>query len=48
MKFLAALLGRPAHERPFVLIPVGYPADDCTVPVAGMTRKPLDQIMTVR
>jgi len=48
MRFLAKLLGRPAHERPFVLIPVGYAADDCVVPMAGMTRKPLDEIMSVR
>ncbi|MXX52259.1 MAG: nitroreductase family protein, partial [Chloroflexi bacterium] len=32
MKFLARLLGRPANERAFVLIPVGYTADDAQVP----------------
>ncbi len=32
MAFLAKILGRPASERPFLLIPIGYPADDCTVP----------------
>src|SRR5690606_12933410 len=32
MKFLGELLGRPGTERPFLLIPVGYPADDCEVP----------------
>ena len=42
MAFLAQLLGRPANERPFVLIPVGYPAPDAQVP--ALTRKPLDQI----
>ncbi|MEM9065568.1 MAG: nitroreductase family protein [Planctomycetota bacterium] len=43
MKFLCDVLGRPEHERPFLLIPVGYPSDDCVVP--AITRKPLDEIM---
>lgn len=33
MKFLAEILDRPRGERPFLLIPVGYPAADCQVPV---------------
>jgi len=45
MKFLARILNRPDHERPYLLIPVGYPADDCTVP--DIQRKPLDQIMAI-
>ncbi|MEM8835225.1 MAG: nitroreductase family protein [Planctomycetota bacterium] len=45
MKFLREVLGRPEHERPFVVLPVGYPADDATVP--DMKRKPLDEIMVV-
>ena len=45
MKFLAEVLGRPEHERPFLLLPVGYPADDCTVP--DISRKPLSDIMVV-
>lgn len=43
MKFLTEILGRPPHERPFVLIPVGYPAEDAEVPV--ITKKSLDEIM---
>ncbi len=42
MGFLKEVLGRPEHERPFLLIPVGYPADDCVVP--RLERKPLDEI----
>jgi nitroreductase len=42
MGFLAEILGRPRNERPFVLLPVGYPAIDCTVP--DLTRKPLDEV----
>lgn len=43
MGFLREVLGRPDHERPYLLIPVGYPADGCVVP--DIERKPLDQIM---
>jgi iodotyrosine deiodinase len=42
MKFLGEVLGRPEHERAFLLIPMGYPTDDCVVPV--LERKGLDQI----
>lgn len=42
MKFLAKVLGRPEHERPFMLIPMGFPAPDATVPRIG--KKPLDEI----
>lgn len=45
MKFLAQILNRPEHERPYLLIPVGYPAEDCQVP--DIQRKPLEQIMVV-
>jgi iodotyrosine deiodinase len=47
MAFLSKILGRPAHERPFLLIPVGHPADDCVVPRAAMSRRALDQTMIV-
>lgn len=45
MAFLSTILRRPEHERPFLLLPVGYPADDATVPDMG--RKGLDEIMVV-
>jgi nitroreductase len=47
MAFLGQILGRPAHERPFLLIPVGYPTDDCTVPAKAIERRPLDEVMVV-
>jgi nitroreductase len=47
MTFLSGILQRPSHERPFLLVPVGYPADDCVVPEAALQRKPLDEIMVV-
>lgn len=47
MRFLAEILGRPAHERPFVLVPLGHPADDCVVPRAATARKTLAETMVV-
>ncbi len=44
MSFLNEILGRPAHEKPFLLLVIGYPAEDATVPDIG--RKPLDEIAT--
>ena len=45
MKFLQEILGRPKNEVPFVLIPVGYPAENAQVP--DIKRKPLAEIMQV-
>lgn len=42
MGFLKDVLGRPEHERPFLLIPVGYPAEDAVVP--ALERKGLGEI----
>ncbi len=43
MAFLSRVLNRPRNERPFVLFPVGYPAEDCVVP--ALERKPLDEVL---
>ena len=43
MKFLGEVLGRPDNERPFLLLPVGYPERGCQVP--DITRKPLGEIL---
>ncbi len=32
MNFLSDILGRPSHQKPFLLLPVGYPAEDALVP----------------
>ena len=40
MKFLNEILRRPKSERPFLLLVVGYPADDAKVP--DINRKPLE------
>ncbi|MGJ0152625.1 nitroreductase family protein [Streptomyces sp. CH8.1] len=43
MRFLGHVLNRPANEKAFAVVPVGYPAADCTVP--GLIRKSLDQVI---
>ena len=42
MAFLSKILGRPANEKPFVLLPVGYAAKDAVVP--DLQRKPLEKV----
>ncbi len=46
MNFLNAILGRPAHEKPFLLLVVGYPAEDARVP--AIVRKPLAEFTSFR
>lgn len=44
MNFLSQILERPSNEKPFLLIPVGFPADGCTVP--KLVRKPENEVIT--
>jgi nitroreductase len=46
MAFLAELLGRPENERAYLILPVGYPAEDARVP--DLSRKGLDDIAIFR
>ena len=43
MAFLRDVLNRPDNERPFILFPIGYAADNCRVP--DLIRKPLNEVM---
>jgi nitroreductase len=42
MTFLSAILQRPKNERPFILFPIGYPAEGVQVP--NIERKPLEDV----
>ncbi|MEP6700779.1 MAG: nitroreductase family protein [Bacteroidota bacterium] len=42
MNFLSKVLKRPENEKPYLVIPLGYPADECWVPF--LERKSLDKI----
>jgi iodotyrosine deiodinase len=46
MAFLGRILGRPRNERPFLLIPVGYPAANAKVP--DIRKKTLDEVREIR
>ena len=43
MNFLQTILNRPANERAFLLIPIGYPAEQAEVP--NLQRKELAEVM---
>jgi iodotyrosine deiodinase len=43
MGFLSRILGRPAHEKPYLLVPVGYPSANAKVP--DIPRKPEDEVL---
>lgn len=43
MNFIAKALNRPENERPFLLIPVGFPAENARVP--KLKRKSLEEVM---
>ena len=45
MDFLSKILNRPENEKPYLLIPIGYPASECWVP--DIKRKELDKIAVV-
>jgi iodotyrosine deiodinase len=44
MGFLNRILNRPSNERPFLILVVGYPAENARVP--AITKKPLEEIAT--
>lgn len=43
MNFLSKLLDRPENEKPFLLIPIGYPAENTLVP--DLQRKSREEVM---
>ena len=42
MNFIAKALERPENEKPYLLLPIGYAADDCEVP--DIHRRPFDEV----
>ena len=44
MGFLNGILGRPANEKPYLLLVAGYPAEDARVPV--ISRRPFEEAVT--
>ncbi|QMW23786.1 nitroreductase family protein [Sandaracinobacteroides saxicola] len=44
MTFLNTMCGRPASEKPYLLLVCGYPAEGATVPTHAKVKKPFDEI----
>ena len=44
MNFLNKILNRPANEKPFVLLILGFPTNDCRVPKYASQKKKLKEI----
>lgn len=44
MGFLREICGRPEHEKPLMIVVVGQPTEDATVPAHAVKKKPLSQI----
>lgn len=42
MAFLSRILARPKGEKPYLLLPIGFPAQDCVVP--DLNRKALGEV----
>ena len=47
MSFLNALFGRPATEKPYMLIVVGKPAPGALIPNHALKKKALSEVLTV-
>ncbi len=45
MGFLQEILSRPKNEKPFLLLPVGYPAEDAEVPI--ISKKKFEEVAEV-
>ncbi|MBV7410203.1 nitroreductase family protein [Maritimibacter sp. DP1N21-5] len=45
MRFLNTALGRPESEKPVMILAVGHPAQEATVPAVAKIKKPLDEIL---
>lgn len=46
MSFLREICGRPSSEKPYLIMPIGYPSDDCVVP--DLRRKSFEEIGELR
>jgi len=47
MNFLNKILKRPTNEKPFVLLVIGKPNDDCVIPVFAEKKKSFNKITTI-
>jgi iodotyrosine deiodinase len=46
MGFLNDICGRPADEKPYILLVAGFPADNATIPKFATVKKPLSETVS--
>jgi nitroreductase len=46
MGFLNEICGRPAQDKPYILLVVGYPKEDAAIPAHATEKRPLSKIAT--
>ena len=47
MKFLNQLCDRPKHEKPMMILPVGYPSETAEIPQAAKVKKPISEVLSI-
>ena len=47
MKFLNQLCDRPKHEKPMMILPVGYPSETAEIPQAAKSKKPISEVLSI-
>ena len=47
MKFLNQICNRPTSNKPLMIVAIGHPTQDATIPLAAKTKKPLDKVLTI-
>lgn len=47
MRFLNEILERPAHEKPYMIVVAGYPAEHATVPEHALKKRPFSEICSI-
>lgn len=47
MGFVREILGRPTSEKPYLILVVGHPTDEATVPDHALQKKKLDEISSI-
>ena len=47
MNFLNEILQRPKNEKPFLLLVIGYPIENCKIPTYAKKKKSLKDILTI-
>ena len=47
MKFLNQLCDRPKHEKPMMILPVGYPSETAEIPQAAKVKKSISEVLSI-